>query len=326
MATDRYAPSMASGVPANLPPAARTPQTDAHWLELRVQADNAARAVTARTLLPRLVHYLAATGAGNTGVEVIDLGSGTGANQRWLAPRLPFRQRWLLIDQEQALQHHHPVAPRTRLLTADVGILTSVLDQLGSAQLVTCSALLDLLTLDQLEAISSALAAARQPALFSLTVTGAMELSPPHPLDSHLIRAFNDHQRRGGRAGPDAVQILTGRYEPPAACSGRQRRHGYSIGTTTASSSAGSSLIESPQPSHRTLSLRLGRRRLACTTTRSAGRAHPRDQRRASRPAGPSPLVVASWSPAGPLRCEIHGQRARRCFGSSTNGHVNYYP
>ncbi|HEY6812456.1 MAG TPA: hypothetical protein VI074_07185 [Propionibacteriaceae bacterium] len=56
-----------------------------------------------------------------------------------------------------------------------------VLARLGSAQLVTCSALLDLLTIDQLDAIGSALALARQPALVSLTVTGALELSPPHP-------------------------------------------------------------------------------------------------------------------------------------------------
>ena len=165
--------------------------------------------MTTDTLLPRLVHHLATRRAGDSGVDVIDLGSGTGANQRWLAPRLPFGQRWLLIDQDQALQRHRPVAPRTRLLTADVGILTSVIDRLGNAQLVTGSALLDVLTLGQLDAISSALAAARQPALFSLTVTGAMELSPAHALDSQLIRAFNDHQRRGGRAGPDAVQTLT---------------------------------------------------------------------------------------------------------------------
>ena len=199
--------SGASGQP--LPPTARTPRTDARWLTLRVPADNAARALTAATLLPRLVEYLAATGAADSGVEVIDLGSGTGANQRWLTPRLPFRQHWLLIDQDEAVQRHQLRAPRTRLLTADVGILASVLDRLGSAQLVTCSALLDLLTLDQLDAIGSALAAARQPALFSLTVTGAMELSPAHPLDSHMLRVFNDHQRRGGRAGPDAVRILT---------------------------------------------------------------------------------------------------------------------
>jgi len=192
-----------------LPAAAHTPRADARWLGLRVEADNAARTLTAGTLLPRLVRYLATRGAGESGVEVIDLGSGTGANQRWLAPRLPFEQRWLLIDQDEALQRHQPVAPGTRLLTADVGILTSVLERPGRAQLVTCSALLDVLTMAQLEAISSALAVARQPALFSLTVTGAMELSPADSLDSHLIRVFNEHQRRGGRAGPDAVQILS---------------------------------------------------------------------------------------------------------------------
>ena len=129
-------------------------QTDARWLALRVQADNAARALAAVTLLPRLVQYLAATEAGDSGVDVIDLGSGTGANQRWLTSRLPFEQRWLLIDQDQALHHHHPVAPRTRLLTADVGILASVLNRMGGARLVTCSALLDVLTLDQLDAIA----------------------------------------------------------------------------------------------------------------------------------------------------------------------------
>jgi hypothetical protein len=53
------------------------------------------------------------------------------------------------------------------------------LDRLGSAQLLTRSALLDLLTIDQLDTIGSALAVAQQLALFSLTVTGAMELSPP---------------------------------------------------------------------------------------------------------------------------------------------------
>lgn len=185
------------------------PATDARWLELRVQADNAARAVTAGSLLPRLVQFLAAVGAGNSGVEVIDLGSGTGANQRWLRPRLPFEQRWLLVDQDQALQRHQPVDPRTRLLTADVAILRSILDRQGHPQLVTCSALLNLLTRDQLDAIGSALAVARQPALFSLTVTGAVRLSPPHPHDTQLRRAFNDHQRRDGRAGPDAVQVLT---------------------------------------------------------------------------------------------------------------------
>ena len=156
---------MRAAVERHLTPAlvgrAGTPQTDARWLALRVQADNAARALGAVTLLPRLVQYLAATEVGDSGIDVIDLGSGTGANQRWLTSRrLPFQQRWLLIDHDQALHRHHPVASRTRLLTADVGILASVLNRMGDARLVTCSALLDVLTIDQLETLGSALAEA----------------------------------------------------------------------------------------------------------------------------------------------------------------------
>jgi hypothetical protein len=87
----------------------------------------------------------------------------------------------LLIDQRPGVATSPTPGSADPSLTADVGILTSVSDRLRSTQLVTRSALLDLLTIDQLDTIGSALAVARQPAQFSLTVTGAMELSPPHP-------------------------------------------------------------------------------------------------------------------------------------------------
>ena len=191
----------------SLHPAAGTPRIDARWLALRVRADNAARAVTTHTLLPRLIEHLAASGA-EDGLEVIDLGSGTGANQRWLTPKLPFGQHWLCVDQDPTLQPH-PVPPKTQHVVAKVGVLASILREPGGARLVTCSALLDLLTWAELEALGASLTLARTPALFSLTVTGAMELSPPHPLDSSLLEAFNEYQRRGGRPGPDAAQALT---------------------------------------------------------------------------------------------------------------------
>jgi hypothetical protein len=76
----------------------------------------------------------------------------------------------LLIDQRPSVATSPTRGSADPSLTADVGILTSVLDRLGSAQLVTCPALL---TIDQLDAIGSALAVARQPALVSLTLTGA---------------------------------------------------------------------------------------------------------------------------------------------------------
>lgn len=189
----------------SLRPASSTPRIDDRWLALRVAADNTARAATTDTLLPRLIEHLGTSGA-ERGLEVIDLGSGTGANQRWLEPRLPFVQHWLWVDQDPTLQRH-PVPPSTKRLTADVGVLESILSEPGGARLVTCSALLDLLTRAELESLGAALA--RAPALLSLTVTGAMELSPPDPLDSALLEAFNEHQRHGGRAGPDASQALT---------------------------------------------------------------------------------------------------------------------
>ena len=48
-------------------------------------------------------------------------------------------------------------------------------------------------------------ACAGLPLLFALTVIGRVTLSPAEPLDARIGAAFNAHQRRGGRLGPDAV-------------------------------------------------------------------------------------------------------------------------
>lgn len=42
-------------------------------------------------------------------------------------------------------------------------------------------------------------------ALFTLSVVGRVELFPSDPDDPALAKAFNEHQRRGGRLGPDAA-------------------------------------------------------------------------------------------------------------------------
>jgi hypothetical protein len=146
------------------------------------------RQVSERQPLHHLGRLVEVWDSGEEGIEGEILQQIEGANQRWLSFQLPFEQPWLLIDQDpQALQRDQPVAPRTRLLTAAVKILTSVLDRLGSAQLVTRSALLDLLTIDQLGAIGSALAVALLPC-------SAWRWPVPWncrpPFDSHMIRAF----------------------------------------------------------------------------------------------------------------------------------------
>ncbi len=56
--------------------------------------------------------------------------------------------------------------------------------------------------------------------LFALTVVGRVALTPADPLDAALAAAFNDHQRRDGLLGPDAVAAASTRR---ARSSGRAR-------------------------------------------------------------------------------------------------------
>jgi hypothetical protein len=112
-----------------------------------------------------------------------------------------------------------PVTVRTR--QADITRLTP--EDLADADLITASALLDMLTADELERMVAACAGAGRPALLTLTVSGRAELTPADPLDGAVADAFNAHQRRttGGRTllGPDAT----------AACAEAFRRHGCAV-------------------------------------------------------------------------------------------------
>jgi hypothetical protein len=165
-----------------------------------------ARAATVGTLLPELINYLIEFRGIDGVLEIIDLGAGTGANQRWLAPRLPFQQRWIHLDHDPAISRSLPQPGDTMIIDSSVESLGRLLaDGSGAHRLVTCSALLDVLTTAQLDAVCEAVIDNQVPALFSLSVTGAQSVSPVDPHDQRLLDAFNDHQRRAGRAGPEAA-------------------------------------------------------------------------------------------------------------------------
>ena len=66
------------------------------WLRLREPADTAARS-------DRLTRRIAETLETGEVVQVLDLATGTGSNLRYLAPRLPGRQRWLMVDRDATL-------------------------------------------------------------------------------------------------------------------------------------------------------------------------------------------------------------------------------
>jgi hypothetical protein len=88
---------------------------------------------------------------------------------------------------------------------------------LDGAGLVTASALLDMLTAEEVGRVVAACAGAGCPALLTVSVTGQVELTPPDPLDAEIAEAFNAHQRRtvGGRSllGPDAVGATVEAFE-----------------------------------------------------------------------------------------------------------------
>ena len=182
------------------------------WLSLREPADAAARAPE---LVEEVRRHLPATGH-----RVIhDLGCGTGAMGRWLAPLLPGPQHWVVHDRDPDLLE---VAAADLPAPAADGTAVSVEakqtnitrlrpDELADASLITASGLLDLLTEDELAGLVKVCIGAGCPVLLTLTVIGRVDLTPADPLDRRLAAAFDAHQRRttegGALLGPGAVAV-----------------------------------------------------------------------------------------------------------------------
>ncbi|MCH8566510.1 class I SAM-dependent methyltransferase [Nesterenkonia sp. LB17] len=218
----------------------------ADWLGQRRRADHQAREKAApliETLIARLDELLpvptgsAATGSDTAGsdtddagsvpapapvpppssVHVIDVGAGTGSNQAWLAPRLSVAQHWTLLDHDADLLEvaaEDPSAAGPGETTRVLGTIEDLprLTRGEQVQLVTCSALLDLLSPSEAEVLADAIAGpaagAHVSALLSLTVTGNVEIQPGHPSDAVITDAFDAHQRRDGLLGPDAAHTV----------------------------------------------------------------------------------------------------------------------
>jgi hypothetical protein len=154
---------------------------------------------------------------------VHDLGSGTGSMLRWLAPLLPGPQRWVLHDRDPGLLERAgaavPVAADgspVRVLTRQGDITRLTPADLADADLVTASALLDMLTADEIARIVAACAGVGCPSLFVLSVVGRVRFDPADPLDAEVAAAFDAHQRRtvDGRVllGPDAAGVTVAEF------------------------------------------------------------------------------------------------------------------
>ena len=199
-----------------------TVRVSPEWLSLREPADAAARSPE---LAERLAQHLPVAGR----LVIHDLGGGSGAMGRWLAPRLPGAQHWVVHDRDADLLRLAVTDPpgsaadgavvTVEARRADVARLAP--GDLAGAGLIVASALLDLLTDDELAGMLGACAAVGCPVLLGLSVVGRVALAPADPLDARIAAAFNAHQRRttgaGRLLGPDAVAASVGELRATGA-------------------------------------------------------------------------------------------------------------
>lgn len=177
----------------------------ADWLALREPYDHAARRLEVVDVLrPHLE-------AGFVGLE---LAAGTGSGVRWLNERLP-GGRWTLVDHDAELLSRIPASlGATRVHDLEH------LDALDEpADLVTCQALLDLVSDAWLVRFADWLTARRVPFLGALSVDGRVEWSTATAEDEAVQLAFRAHQLTdrgfgvspGPKAGMRLVELLVQR-------------------------------------------------------------------------------------------------------------------
>jgi hypothetical protein len=175
----------------------------ADWLALREPADWHSRS-------SRVTGAVVEALSSGRVVRAIDLAAGTGSNVRFLARSLPKPQAWLLVDHNaELLERARRLAGfEVRTRTVDLSHTLDLTSLLAGHDLVTASALLDLVSAEWLHAVCAACQRERSAVLFALSYDGRMNCLPEEPEDELVRRLVNRHQRTdkgfGQALGPDA--------------------------------------------------------------------------------------------------------------------------
>jgi SAM-dependent methyltransferase len=209
------------------------------WLALREPADRRARD-------PGLLAALAGHFAARDAMSVVDLGCGTGSNLRAIAPVLPARQEWRLVDNDPALLaaarariaewadaaqtvgadlhvRRKGLALTVRLRRSDLA--ADLEEALGAApDLVSAAALFDLVSAQWISRFVPAVAARGAVFYGALTYDGREEWRPPHPADAAMLAAFNAHQTGDKGFGPAVGRRATDHLVAGFSCAGYRVR------------------------------------------------------------------------------------------------------
>ncbi len=186
----------------------------ADWLALREPYDRRARNAD-------VLNAVADSLKGCSSIRIVDLACGTGSTLRAIAPHLPSNQNWRLVDNDlgllgRALATGRPAGVTVATVPLDLSRdLEAVLD--GPLDLVTTSALLDLVSETWLERLATEIAARSVPLYAALSYDGQIDFAPVDPADAAIIAAVNAHQRTdkgfGPALGPAAAAVAIARFE-----------------------------------------------------------------------------------------------------------------
>jgi hypothetical protein len=201
----------------------------ADWLALREPVDDVSRPAS---LAQKLVENLPQQDP----LEILDVGTGTGSNVRYLMDRLPGSHRWLAVDNDETLLAQLPEQMKTWGAARDYEVFASpngismrgpkgtrlvetrrtnlfTLDPalFAGRGLVTTSALLDLVSNDWLRIFVPRCREANAAVLFALSYDGRIRCEPMETEDYTIRDLVNRHQRSdkgfGPALGAEAVRV-----------------------------------------------------------------------------------------------------------------------
>lgn len=193
------------------------------WLDLREAADRRARD---DALLDQARQWLQTDMKRAAGRVVVDLGAGTGSTLRAFSPSSASSAQladqesiaWRLVDRDAALlaeaSRRHGGSHSLQTYEADLTDIAGL--PFEGAQLITASALFDLVSADFIDSLAGALHDRCQRSAVglyaALSYNGLTSWSPVHPLDDTVLDAFNRDQRTdkgfGVSLGPDAAPYM----------------------------------------------------------------------------------------------------------------------
>lgn len=193
---------------------------DPTWLDLRAPFDNAARSDSLH-LVDRVAAALRAQLEDTSApITAIDIGAGTGNSARWFAQHLDSRipgteLRWVLLDADDVgLALARQKMPDAKTAVADITQLPDFIGKLRTEPgyagplVTTASAVLDVLTQADVDAIVEALVEHSGCGLFLLSINGDWRIDPADPHDDYINQTFANHQQRDGRLGADGARRL----------------------------------------------------------------------------------------------------------------------